>query len=161
RLRGCWVPLAIRRVGVRARVLVGEGLLDASMEGRVTASLPGLRLPSRPVIANGDQAPADPDTWATTLRTLWELPKVELHLHLTGTLRPATVARLAQRYEPDSPLARAGWPESYWSYHDLAGFIPEFRRLTRTCVRSADDYYLIARECCEDLAAQNVLYAEI
>ena len=100
---------------------------------------------------------ADPETLADLRRR----PKVELHLHLTGTLRSATVRDLARRCEPASPLADPAWPDGYWTFRDLAGFVLELRRVTRTCVRTADDFHRIARECFEDLAGQNVVYAEI
>jgi adenosine deaminase len=72
-----------------------------------------------------------------------------------------TVRELAQRYEPDSPLCRAGWHEDYWTFADLSGFVAQLGTVMRACVRSPDDYERVARECFEDLAAQNVVYAEV
>lgn len=37
----------------------------------------------------------------------------------------------------------------------------QFGGVVRTAIRSLDDYYRVARECFEDLAAQNVIYAEV
>ena len=37
----------------------------------------------------------------------------------------------------------------------------DLRQVVRTALRSADDYYLVARQCFEDLAAQQVVYAEV
>ncbi len=98
---------------------------------------------------------------AATLERLWALPKVELHLHLEGSLRPQTVCELAAGYEPESPLGRAGWETAYWTFRDLAGFVDELGRVLRTCLRRPEDYYRAARECFEDLAAQHVAYAEV
>jgi adenosine deaminase len=103
----------------------------------------------------------EPSALATTLEQVWRLPKVELHLHLEGTLRPETVCELAARYEPGSPLCRPDWWSSYWTFRDLSGFVLEFGRVLRTCIRSADDYYRVAAECFQDLAAQHVVYAEV
>src|SRR4029434_767307 len=92
---------------------------------------------------------------------LQQLPKVELHLHLEGSIRPATVCTQARRYEPDSVFCHAGWHPDFWSFGDLTGFVADLRQVVRIALRSADDYYLVARECFEDLAAQEVVYAEV
>lgn len=92
---------------------------------------------------------------------LRRLPKVELHLHMEGALRPATVRELARRNQPDSPLCADSWYPDFFSFTDLTGFAAQFAVVARTAVRSVDDYVRIARECFEDLAAQNVRYAEV
>jgi aminodeoxyfutalosine deaminase len=92
---------------------------------------------------------------------LRRLPKVELHLHLEGSIRPSTVCAQAHRYEPDSPFCHDGWHPDFWSFGDLTGFVADLRQVVRIALRSADDYYLVARECFEDLAAQEVIYAEV
>ena len=89
------------------------------------------------------------------------LPKVELHLHLEGSIRPATVCARARHYEPDSPFCHDGWHLDFWSFGDQTGFVADLRQVVRIALRSADDYYLVARECFEDLAAQQVVYAEV
>lgn len=104
---------------------------------------------------------ADPERRAAALREAWRRPKVELHLHLEGTLRPATVCELAGRHDPTSPLTRPDWHVGYWSFRDLASFVREFRVVNRTCVRDLDDLERLAREGFEDLALQNVRYAEV
>jgi adenosine deaminase len=122
---------------------------------------PGVRIPS--ALGRLDPAAPGPDDEALRedIATLWPLPKVELHLHLEGAMRPETVRALAQRREPASSFAAADWPRGYWSFHDLASFIVQLGPVVRTCARTDEDYYRIARECFEDLAAQHVIYAEI
>src|SRR5215510_14755892 len=101
------------------------------------------------------------DTLAEGMNMLGRLPKVELHLHLEGAMRPATVCAQARRYEPDSPFCHDGWQAGFWSFGDLTTALAALRQVTRIALRSADDYYLVARECFEDLAAQQVVYAEV
>ena len=101
------------------------------------------------------------DTPTEGVDMLRRLPKVELHLHLEGAMRPATVCAQARRYAPDSPFCHDGWQAGFWSFGDLTAMLAEMRRVMRTVLRSADDYYLLARECFEDLAAQQVVYAEV
>jgi aminodeoxyfutalosine deaminase len=117
--------------------------------------LPGVRVPA--LFARL----ADPDRRAEVLREAWRRPKVELHLHLEGTLRPATVCELAGRHDPRSPLTRPDWHVGYWTFGDLTGFVQQFRVVHRACVRDLRDLERLAREGFEDLALQNVRYAEV
>lgn len=88
------------------------------------------------------------------------LPKIELHLHLEGALRPETVAELARGHDPTSRFARAGWHRGYWTFTDLPGFLTQIDPVLRACLRTAEDWHRAAVECFTDLAAQNVVYAE-
>jgi len=106
------------------------------------------------------QRPLNPAPDADVAAILRRVPKIELHLHLEGSLRPQTVREQANRYAPGSPLAQPGWERDFWRFTDLPSFIPEFGTVLRTTIRSAADYYRVARECFEDLVAQNVIYAE-
>ena len=117
--------------------------------------LPGVRVPAL------FERLADSDRRSAALHEAWRRPKVELHLHLEGTLRPATVCELAGRHEPGSWLTRPDWHVGYFTFHDLAGFIQQFRAVNRACVRDLEDLERLAREGFEDLALQNVRYAEV
>src|SRR5438067_10615909 len=122
----------------------------------------GVRLPaSLDPQADGRGRVIGRDVLIETLESLWRRPKVELHLHLEGSLRPETVCDLARRHEPGSPLCRPDWQGDYWRFRDLAGFIVELGTLLRVCLRAPEDYHRIALECFEDLAAQHVVYAEV
>jgi adenosine deaminase len=126
----------------------------------VTELPPGVRVPA-PLRRSGGAAADGDDGLAEAIRALWPLPKVELHLHLEGSLRPETVGALAARHAPHSPLCRPGWQEGYWTFRDLAGFVAELGEVIRACIRTPDDYYRVGVECFEDLAAQHVCYAEV
>jgi adenosine deaminase len=123
---------------------------------RSTADLlPGVRVPAI------FERLADPERRVEALDGAWRRPKVELHLHLEGTLRTATVCELAGRHDPLSPLTRPDWHVGHWTFTDLAGFVQQFRVVHRACVRDLTDLERLAREAFEDLALQNVRYAEI
>lgn len=80
---------------------------------------------------------------------LHSLPKAELHLHLEGSIEPATLLELA----PGSELAP-------YEFSGFAGFIESFKRVTGY-LRSPADYALITRRLLASLERQNVRYAEI
>jgi adenosine deaminase len=78
------------------------------------------------------------------------LPKAEVHVHLEGAVRPATLEEFS---------ARAGLavPKSFDS---LDSFVDAFSVAWRT-MASAGDYARMVREYCEDAARSGVRYAEL
>jgi len=88
---------------------------------------------------------------------LRELPKAELHLHLEGTLQPATVCALTARHgvrTTEEEIHRR------YSYTDFVGFLDAFKWVT-WFLREPADYALITHDLCAQLLEQNVVYAEI
>lgn len=105
---------------------------------------------------------------------LLELPKAELHLHLEGSVDPATLAELSQRNNTplDAPNSRYGAsPESgremsegearaLYSYQNFTGFLLAFKAVTER-LRTADDYELVTYRLMERLRNESVLHAEV
>jgi aminodeoxyfutalosine deaminase len=85
------------------------------------------------------------------------LPKAELHLHLEGTIDPATFLELRKRRGKESPLAEI---ENLYQYKDFAGFLMAFKGITED-LQTAADYELITYRLMEKLKAENVLHAEV
>jgi adenosine deaminase len=85
------------------------------------------------------------------------LPKAELHLHLEGSIQPATVCALTARH---SIILTEDEVRGRYSYRDFAGFIAAFKWVT-SFLREPRDYGLIARDLCEHLLTLGVVYAEI
>jgi adenosine deaminase/aminodeoxyfutalosine deaminase len=86
------------------------------------------------------------------------LPKAELHLHLEGTIEPATLVELSARHDARPiPLAEA---EALYRFSDFTGFIEGFKAVTRRLV-APEDYELVAWRMMERLAAQGVVHAEV
>jgi aminodeoxyfutalosine deaminase len=92
-----------------------------------------------------------------------QIPKVELHLHLEGSIRPQTLEELAQRKSWLRSKV-ADWigeraRESY-CYGSFQRFLAAFG-LVSLLLEGPDDYALITTRLVEWLAAQNVRYAEV
>jgi adenosine deaminase/aminodeoxyfutalosine deaminase len=86
------------------------------------------------------------------------LPKAELHLHLEGTITPATLVELSARQDRQPmTLAEA---ESLYRFDDFTGFIEGFKAVTRRLI-DPEDYELVAWRMMERLAAQGVVHAEV
>ena len=90
------------------------------------------------------------------------LPKAELHLHLEGTIEPATLVELSRRVDSaagEEPLTLEAAEELY-QYTDFTGFLMAFKAVTRR-LRGAAEYELAAYRMIEQLAAQGVVHAEV
>jgi adenosine deaminase/aminodeoxyfutalosine deaminase len=86
------------------------------------------------------------------------LPKAELHLHLEGSIEPATLLELRQRHNTDG--ATLAEVEQLYNYADFNGFLRAFKDVTGH-LRTTEDYELITYRLMERLKAQNVLHAEV
>jgi len=93
----------------------------------------------------------------STERDLRDLPKVELHVHLEGSMRATTVVELADRYGVELP---EGLREGRYEFRDFRHFIDEWVAGMR-CLRSPEDFRRIALEFCQDEAAEGVRYVEV
>ena len=85
------------------------------------------------------------------------LPKAELHLHLEGSIQPATVCALTAQH---NILLTEDEVRRRYTYRDFTGFIDAFKWVT-SFLREPRDYALIARDLSEHLVTQGVVYAEI
>jgi aminodeoxyfutalosine deaminase len=85
------------------------------------------------------------------------LPKAELHLHLEGSIQPATVRALAAHH--GVTLTEEEVRRRY-AYRDFLEFIEAFKWVT-SFLREPRDYAVIAHDLAEHLLAQSVVYAEV
>ncbi len=88
------------------------------------------------------------------------MPKVELHVHLEGSIRPATLLELAQRHKVALPADTVEGIRKWYEFVDFPHFIDVYIAISN-CVRTPDDIELIAREFLTEQARQNILYSEV
>ncbi len=86
------------------------------------------------------------------------LPKAELHLHLEGSIAPATLLELRQRHGMGG--ATLAEVEQLYNFTDFMGFLVAFKDVTGH-LRTPEDYELITYRLMEQLKAQNILHAEV
>ena len=91
------------------------------------------------------------------------LPKVELHLHLEGSIRPSTLREMARR-KGRLLDETENWIEERerqnFRYPRFGDFLNAFKLLS-LLLETPADYALAATRLMEDLSAENVRYAEI
>jgi adenosine deaminase len=91
-------------------------------------------------------------------------PKVLLHDHLDGGLRPATIVELAAQVGHELPAGEAEglgrWFRESADSGSLERYLETFAH-TVAVMQEADAIRRVARECVEDLAGDGVVYAEV
>jgi adenosine deaminase/aminodeoxyfutalosine deaminase len=93
----------------------------------------------------------DPLTW------LRGLPKAELHLHLEGSITPATLVELSGRNGSQTLTLEAA--QDVYQYTDFPSFLMSFKAVTER-LHTPADYETITYNMLRDLAAQGVSHAE-
>lgn len=91
------------------------------------------------------------------------LPKVVLHDHLDGGLRPSTVARIMTERKLATPWGKqlpGNWFATQASKKSLPAYLESFQ-YTLACMQRPQDLKTIAQEACLDLLNDNVQYAEL
>jgi adenosine deaminase len=88
------------------------------------------------------------------------MPKVELHVHLEGSIRPETLLRLAERNQVAIPAQTVEEVQDWSRFTDFAHFIEVYMAIC-SCLRTPDDFELIAAEFLKHQAEQNILYSEV
>jgi adenosine deaminase/aminodeoxyfutalosine deaminase len=91
-------------------------------------------------------------------RLILSLPKAELHLHLEGSIEPATLLELRQRHGMEG--AALAEVEQLYNYSDFNGFLMAFKDVTGH-LRTPEDYELVTYRLMERLKSENVLHAEV
>ncbi|MEU8783001.1 adenosine deaminase [Streptomyces sp. NPDC048637] len=104
-------------------------------------------------------------TTQPTSEQIRRAPKVLLHDHLDGGLRPATVVELAREngYEglPETDPEKLGiWFREACDSGSLERYLETFAH-TCAVMQTRDALARVAAECAEDLAADGVVYAEV
>ena len=102
---------------------------------------------------------------AVTLEEIRRVPKVLLHDHLDGGLRPATIVELAaQTGYAGLPASDAGelaaWMSRVAQRGSLERYLEAFQH-TVGVMQTRDALIRVAAECAEDLADDGVAYAEV
>jgi adenosine deaminase len=89
-----------------------------------------------------------------------QMPKVELHVHLEGSVRPETLLKLAARHGVALPANDVPGLRKWYAFRDFDHFIEIYMTIS-SCLRTPEDIELIAREFLIGQAEQNIRYSEV
>lgn len=88
------------------------------------------------------------------------IPKVELHVHLEGSIQPLTLLELARRRHVDLPADDPEGLRRWFRFRDFEHFVHIYLTCCR-CLRDPEDFQLVMEQFLEEQARQSVLYSEV
>jgi len=88
------------------------------------------------------------------------MPKVELHVHLEGAIRPATLLQLARRNKITLPANTEEGLRAWYTFTDFSHFIEIYLAIS-SCICSPVDIELIAKDFLRGQAEQQIRYSEV
>lgn len=87
------------------------------------------------------------------------LPKVELHVHLEGSMRPALLFALARRHGLSLPASDEEGLHQWFHFRDFEHFVQVYLTCS-AALRSPEDFRALTLDVMAEQAAQNVFYTE-
>jgi len=92
-------------------------------------------------------------------RFLLRSPKVELHVHLEGSMRPSVLLELARRNGLDLPARDDAGLKRWFRFTDFEHFVQVYLTCSRA-LRRPEDFQLLTLDFLAEQAYQNVVYTE-
>jgi aminodeoxyfutalosine deaminase len=86
-------------------------------------------------------------------------PKIELHVHLEGTVRPRTLLEIAKRNDYALPAETEEGLQALYDFRDFAHFI-EVWILTTNALRTAEDFRQVVTDYAKEAASHGAVYLE-
>src|SRR5689334_19215899 len=86
-------------------------------------------------------------------------PKIELHVHLEGTVRPATLLEIARRNDYPLPAETEEGLAELYDFRDFAHFI-EVWILTTNALQTAEDFRQVVVDYAAEAAEHGAVYLE-
>lgn len=88
------------------------------------------------------------------------MPKVELHVHLEGSIRPETVLELARRNSVSLPYDTVEGLKEWYQFKDFEHFVEIYVAVSK-CIRTPEDVEFIAKEFLVGQHAQNIHHTDV
>lgn len=88
------------------------------------------------------------------------MPKVELHVHLEGSMPPELLLTLSGKYAQTLPARDVDGLREWFTFRDFPHFVEIYIAIANT-LRTPDDLELLTRAFLKDRAAQNIVYSEV
>ncbi|TML32388.1 MAG: adenosine deaminase, partial [Actinobacteria bacterium] len=86
-------------------------------------------------------------------------PKIELHVHLEGTVRPKTLLEIAERNDYALPAETEDELAAIYDFRDFSHFI-EVWVLTTNALRTEADFRQVVSDYAQEAASHGAVYVE-
>src|SRR5881409_768357 len=96
---------------------------------------------------------------AASFRWMTPYPKIELHVHLEGTVRAHTLLEIARRNDYPLPADTVEGLAGLYEFRDFAHFI-EVWLLTTAALQRADDFRQVVVDYAAEAASHGAVYLE-
>ncbi len=87
------------------------------------------------------------------------VPKIELHVHLEGSIRPATLLDIARRNDEKLPADTLEELTELYEFRDFRHFIDVWQ-LTTNCLRTAEDFRQVVVDYAAEASTLGAVYIE-
>jgi adenosine deaminase len=88
------------------------------------------------------------------------MPKVELHVHLEGSIQPETLLKLARKHAVALPADTVEGLRRWYRFTDFDHFVQIYGTISE-CIRIPEDIELVTREFLAGQAAQQIVHSEV
>lgn len=88
------------------------------------------------------------------------MPKIELHVHLEGSVRPSTLIALSDRHGIRLPASTDEQLLEWYSFTSFDHFVEIYLKISE-CIRTPYDIEQIAWEFLQEQHRQNIIYTEV
>jgi adenosine deaminase len=93
-------------------------------------------------------------------RFVIRMPKVELHVHLEGSMRPAVLLTLARKNGVRLPADDEAGLKRWFRFKDFAQFVDVYLACSRS-LKDPEDFQLLLLDVMAEQAVQHVVYSEV
>lgn len=87
------------------------------------------------------------------------IPKVELHVHLEGSMRPSTLLALARKWGVELPASDVEGLRRWFRFRDFEHFVSIYLTCSEV-LREPEDFHRLALDFIERQARENIVYSE-
>jgi adenosine deaminase len=89
-----------------------------------------------------------------------QIPKVELHMHVEGSMMPARLLQLAEKNKVKLPYQTTEDVEEAYQFKNLSEFVDLFIKTTEV-IQSAEDFEIVTEDYLRLCGQENIIHTEV